>query len=301
MAVSNRSVITAPTLVLTRENIPRNIIKLALPAVTENLLVTMVYLADTLLIGRLKDPAALAAVSLGGLFLNIATQLFSAISVAATSLVAHAWGGALYEQARRVAAQAILFAIIFAAGAIALMWPSASALLALMGASTRAIGMGSMYMRIVLVALLLGFPMIVLNGIMRGSGDTRTPMTITLVMNVWHVLVATLLIFGPGPLPALGLSGAAWATASAQMLGGFLALFLVMSGKKFLKLHWRDILRWDGRLIRQILHLSLPAAGESLVMRLGFTLFMRIVSALGEIPLAAHQIAVNVESLSFMP
>ncbi|MGC8787203.1 MAG: MATE family efflux transporter [Anaerolineae bacterium] len=301
MAVSNRSVTTAPTLVLTRENIPRNIVKLALPAVTENLLVTMVYLADTLLIGRLKDPAALAAVSLGGLFLNIATQLFSAISVAATTLVAHAWGGALYEQARHVAAQAILFAIIFAAGAIALMWPSASALLALMGASTHAIAMGSTYMRIVLVALLLGFPMIVLNGIMRGSGDTRTPMTITLVMNVWHVLVATLLIFGPGPLPALGLSGAAWATASAQMLGGCLALFLVMSGKKFLKLHWRDILRWDGQLIRQILHLSLPAAGESLVMRLGFTLFMRIVSALGEIPLAAHQIAVNVESLSFMP
>jgi putative MATE family efflux protein len=301
VAVSNRSTTAVPTLVLTRENIPRNIVQLALPAVTENLLVTMVYLADTLLIGRLKDPAALAAVSLGGLFLNIATQLFSATSVSATTLVAHAWGSAHYEQARRVATQAILFALLFAISAIALMWPSASALLALMGASTRAIAMGSMYMRIVLVASLLGFPMLVLNGIMRGAGDTKTPMTITLVMNIWHILLATLLIFGIGPFPALGLSGAAWATASAQLLGGFLALSLVMSGKRFLKLHWREIFSWDGQLMGKILRLSLPTAGESLVMRLGFTLFMRIVSALGEIPLAAHQIAVNVESLSFMP
>lgn len=126
-------------------------------------------------------------------------------------------------------------------------------------------------------------------------------MTITLVMNVWHVLVATLLIFGPGPFPALGLSGAACATASAQLLGGSLALFLVMSGKRFLRLRWRDIFRWDGQLMGQMLRLSLPTASESVIMRLGFTLFMRIVSALGEIPLAAHQIAVNVESLSFMP
>jgi len=80
----------APALVLTRENILRNIIKLALPAVAENLLVTMVFISDTLLIGWLRDPAALAAVSLGGLFVNAANQLFSAVSVTATALVAHA-------------------------------------------------------------------------------------------------------------------------------------------------------------------------------------------------------------------
>ena len=87
----------APALVLTRENLARNIVRLALPAVAENLLVSMVFLSDTLLIGWLKDPAALAAVSLGGLFLNAANQLFSAVSVAATTLVAHAWGARDYD------------------------------------------------------------------------------------------------------------------------------------------------------------------------------------------------------------
>jgi putative MATE family efflux protein len=291
----------ASELVLTRENLSRNIVKLALPAVAENLLVSMVFLSDTLLIGWLKDPAALAAVSLGGMFLNVANQLFSAVSVAATTLVAHAWGAKDYARARRVAAQAIVLGVLFAAAAIAIMWPLSETIIALMGASARAVALGATYMRIILITSLLGFPMVVLTGIMRGSGDTRTPMSITLIMNVWNVLAAAALIFGFGPIPALGLPGAAIATASARLLGGILALYVVMSDRGFVKLGWKDILHWDQPLISHMLNLSLPTAGETIVMRLGYVLFMRIVSGLGEVPLAAHQIAVNVESLSFMP
>jgi len=194
-----------------------------------------------------------------------------------------------------------LLAILFAVTTIVVLWPLAGALLALMGASERVIALGSMYMRIILLTSPLGFPMVVLNGIMRGSGDTRTPMNITLMMNVWNVLAAATLIFVFGPAPALGLAGAAIATASARLLGGTVALFLVMSGRRFLRIRWRDILSWDGRLVARMVRLSLPTAGEALIMRLGFILFMRIVSALGEVALAAHQIAINVESLSFMP
>ncbi len=291
----------ASALVLTRQNLRRNIARLALPAVGENLLVTMVYLVDTLLIGWLKDPAALAAVSLASLFLNAAQQLFASVSVAATALVAHAWGAGDYERARRVAAQAVVVAVVAAAVAIGIMWPLADTMLQLMGASERAIALGSTYMRIILVTSVLGFPMVVLTGILRGSGDTQTPMNITLVMNIWNVVAAAVLIFGIGPVPALGLTGAALATASARLLGGLLALYVVMSGRRFLKVSWSDILHWDQKLIASMVRLSLPTGSESIVMRLGFILFTRIVSAVGEVALAAHQIAVNVESLSFMP
>jgi len=291
----------APRLVLTRDNISRNVIKLALPAVAENLLMTMVFIANTLLVGWLKEPAALAAVSLGGLFLNIANQLFASVSVTVTTLVAHAWGAGERERARHIAAQAIMLAILFAAMTTAILWPLAEPMLELMGASERVVSLGSMYMRVILATSLLGFPMMVLNGIMRGAGDTRTPMVITLVMNVLNILVAGGLVFGAGPLPALGLAGAAIATASARLLGGVLALYLVMSGRCFLRVRIGEVLRWDRQLNARIVRLSLPTAGESMVRRLGFILFMRIISALGEVPLAAHQIAINVESLSFMP
>ncbi len=285
----------------TSGDIPRAVARLALPAIGENLLTTMVFIVDTLLIGWLRDPAALAAVSLGGMFLNIANQLFAGIAVAATTLVAHAWGAGERERARRIAAQAIVVGVLFAVLAILVLWPAAGPLLSLMGASERATSLGIQYVRIILVTSLLGFPMIVLNGILRGSGDTQTPMTVTLIMNVWNVLAAGALTFGVGPLPPLGLAGAAWGTASARLLGGVVALYIVMSGKRFLRIHWSDLLRLDRTLIGQMVRLSLPIAGESIVTRSGFVLFMRIVSGLGEAPLAAHQIAVNVESLSYMP
>ncbi len=289
------------TLALTRESLRRHIVQLALPAVAEQLLVTMVFLSDTLLIGWLKDPAALAAVSLGGLFLNAANQLFSAVSVAATAFVAHAWGAQDYERARRVSAQAVQLGVLFSIVAIAVLWPLASPLMVWMGASARATALGALYIRTILLTSLLGFPMIVLNGIMRGAGDTRTPMNITLAMNVWNVVVAVALIFGAGPLPPMGLAGAAIATASARLLGGLLALYVVTTGRGLLRMGWRQVLRWDRSLVAQILRVSLPNAGESVVMRMGFILFTRIVSSLGEMSLAAHQIAINVESLSFMP
>jgi putative MATE family efflux protein len=74
-----------------------------------------------------------------------------------------------------------------------------------------------------------------------------------------------------------------------------------MTGKRFLPIGLRDVLRWDGQLVAYMVRLTTPTAGDSLIRRLGFVLFMRIVSSVGEVALAAHQIAVNVESLSFMP
>lgn len=289
------------SLALTGESLRRHIVHLALPAVAEQLLVTMVFLSDTLLIGWLKDPAALAAVSLGGLFLNAANQLFSAVSVAATAFVAHAWGARDYERARRISVQAVQLSVAFSIVAIAVLWPLARPLMVWMGASTRATALGTLYIRTILLTSLLGFPMTVLNGIMRGAGDTRTPMNITLAMNVWNVVVAVALIFGAGPLPRLGLAGAAIATASARLLGGLLSLYVVTTGRGLLGIGWGQLLRWDHSLVAQMLRVSLPNAAESVVMRMGFILFTRIVSSLGETSLAAHQIAINVESLSFMP
>jgi len=276
-------------------------IGLAVPAVVENLLQTLVFLVDTLLIGWLKDPATLAAVSLASLFLNTANQIFAAVAITATSLVAHAWGAGEFERARRTAAQALSVSVGLAVVSTIVLWPAARPLMTMMGTSERAIDLGTLYMQTILVTSVLSFPMLVLNGVLRGSGDTRTPMAVAAAMNVINVIGASVLVFGLGPFPAMGLQGAAIATAGARLIGGLLSLALVMSGKRFLALSWRDVLRVDLALARRMLSLSLPTAGETVLMRLGFMLFIRIVSGLGEASLAANQLAVNVESLSFMP
>lgn len=286
---------------LTREALNRDIIQLAVPAVVENLLVTMVFFADALLIGWLKEPVSLAAVGLSSTFMWIANGLFQAIAVGATALVARAWGAREFEKARNIGAQAILLGLVLGGVVMVVMWPLADDFLVLMGGEPAVVSQGSLYLRLILLTSVFSFPQMVISGIMRGAGDTRRPMQITLTMNVWNVVAAYALIFGPGPLPAWRLAGAGAATSSARMLGGCLSLFCIFSGRTVIRVEPRRLLRWDWHIIWRIVRLSLPNAGETLIARTGHTLFYRIISALGTASLAAHQIAVRLESLSFMP
>jgi putative MATE family efflux protein len=286
---------------LTFERLNRNIAELALPAVAENLLTSLVFFADAFLIGWLRDEHALAAVGLAGTFMHVLQAIFQALSVSATTMVAQFWGARREEQAARIAAQAASLSFLLAVGVSALFWALAPYLFGLMGASAETSRQGTIYLRLVLLTSFAGYPMSVLNGVMRGSGDTRTPMRVTAVMNVWNVVAAAGLIFGLGPLPALGIAGAGAATASARLLGGLLAFGALFRQHTLLRVRPRQLLRWDGGIVRTMVRLSLPTAGEFAIRQTGSLLFMRAVSSLGDVALAAHQIAVNIESLSFMP
>jgi putative MATE family efflux protein len=288
-------------LVLTDENLTRNIWKLAGPAVVENLLYTAVWFADTFLIGWLHDPASLAAVSLGGMFVSVAESIFAALTISAVAMVARAWGAKKFELGKTIAGQGIALAMLSAGIVTAIMWSNAEGLMNLMGVESEVVRLGSLYVRTVLITSFFGFPLSVLNGIMRATGDTRTPMYITAAMNVWNVLAAAALIFGAGPLPSLGVQGAAMGTASARVLGGGLAMWVVFTGRRAVHVEPRRVFQWKASIVREMLRLALPAALETLVLRAGSLAFTKIVSSLGTVSLAAHEIAITVESLSFMP
>ena len=279
----------------------RNIIQLAVPAVLENVLVTMVFFADGLLVGWMRDPVALAAVSMGAQFGWIANSLFSAIAVSATAMVARYWGQRDYERARQVAGQTVVLALLSAAVIVALGMTVADEAMALMGLEPEVARQGALYMRLILSTSFLAFPLTVIGGVLRGSGDTRTPMWITAAMNVFNVVAAYSLIFGPGPLPAWGVAGAGVATALARALGGGLAFWVILRGKSTIRVTRRHMWPLNRGLLAQMSRLSGPAMTEAVVLRSGSLLFQRIIAELGTVALAAHRIAVNVESLSFMP
>lgn len=292
---------SAPLPPMTRAELDRTILTLAAPAVAENLLRTAVFFSDTLMVGWLRNPAALAAAGLSGAFMYLLFTLIGAVDVSATALVARAWGSQDRELARRIGGQAISLGVTLSIVVLLLGLPLASRFLALMGGDAEVVGLGTPYLRIILAGSLAIFPMSVANGVMRGTGDTRTPMWNTLAMNIWNVAVSFGLVFGVGGLPALGLTGAGWGTATAGVVGCGLAFWSLMSGRTALTLSWRDLLQWRWELILPILRLALPTAGEGAVGQAGYLLFTRMVASLGTATLAAHQIALRIESLSYMP
>jgi putative MATE family efflux protein len=261
----------------------------------------MVYMVDTILIGWLNDPRALAAVGLSGTLMWAADGLFRAISISSSAMVARYWGQRDFEDARRVAGQSLILSVLVALLLMALLIPIARAFIQMMGGEPAVVALGTQYVRIILATSVISYPMTIATSIMRATGDTQRPMYITALMNALNVASAIVLIFGWGPVPRLELQGAALSTSLARTIGGIVALGVLFWPKMPVQLQLVHIARLDGQLLWRILRIALPNVVETIISRLGFILFTRILATLGTVALAAHQVALRIESLAFMP
>jgi putative MATE family efflux protein len=292
---------------LNEHTLNRSILRLAGPAVLENLLNTALFVINTLFVGWLREPAALAAIGVGNTLQVIGQNLFMALGVAALALVARAWGAGDHDGARRLTAHAIvltlLLSLVLAIPLIALADPFLRLLVRDNDARQleTVIASGAEYTRILLLVAPLAYGRVVISATMRAAGDTRTPMLITLLVNVLNVALAAPMIFGVAALPGQGVRGAAIAAAVAQSVGGLLAFAVLLSGRHRLRVRPDDLTRWSGAGVLRILRVAAPNLAEAVVLRIGFILFTGIVGGLGAAAIAAHQIANAIESVSYMP
>jgi putative MATE family efflux protein len=136
--------------------------------------------------------------------------------------------------------------------------------------------------------------------VLRGAGDTVTGMQAMILTNAVDMFASFALVRGLGPIPALGWDGLAIGTTIGYYAGGLVILTRLVRGRAGLKLEPRML--WpEPSLIRRLLRISLPGGIDILAMIGCHLLFLRIINALGNLPAAAHGIAIKIESLSFMP
>ena len=280
-------------------SVRRRVLTLAWPAVLEQLLNMSVGLADTYIVGHL-GAAPLAAVGLSVQSLNLFWALFSAIGVGSTALVARRIGAREPEAVSDVARQSILLALVIGVFVAAILWLGAPLFLDWLGAAPDVIQLGTAYLRAVASTVYMLSILFIGSAIMRGAGDTRTPMLVMLVINVVNIVVAYTLAYGVGPLPRLGVLGSGIGAASARGLGGLLMLALLVRGRGPVKIGYK-IPRPDLKTIGQILRVGLPAAAEQLLMRFGQLLLATFITGLGTVAYAAHQVAINALSVAYMP
>ena len=275
------------------------VLNLALPAVAEQMLNMMVGLVDTFLVGHL-GAASLAGVGLGNQFIFLATSFFAAVATGATALVARHIGAREPALANKIMNQSLTVGLVMALPLTLICFFGATAFMQIMGAQPDVVPLGAMYMRIVAPTLLASGLMFVGNAALRGAGDTRTPMMVMAVVNAVNIVVASLLVYGLGPFPALGVAGSALGAAIGRTSGCVLVMLLLLRGRSGLRLSLPQ-LRPDKAQLRRIMNIGLPAGVELLVMRLGMTVFAAVVAGLGTAAYAAHQVVMTSESISFMP
>ncbi|WP_394584414.1 MATE family efflux transporter [Cytobacillus firmus] len=270
---------------------------LAIPAVIENFFQTILGFVDTYFVSKL-GLVEVSAVGVTNAVLAIYFALFMAIGVAANVRIANFLGANLPEKARHISQQSLVLAILFGliTGVITLFF--AEPLLKLMGIESNVLEAGTLYFRIVGIPSIFMSLMFVLSAILRGAGDTKTPMKISIIINIVNAVLDYVLIFGFLFIPEMGIVGAALSTVFARVVGS-IALIYYLNRSKVLAFR-KDYWKLDKVHLMELTTLGAPAAGERLVMRAGQIVYFGFVVALGTNAFAAHQIAGNIEVFSYM-
>ena len=273
------------------------ILLLAFPAIIENFFQTILGFVDTYFVSKL-GLIEVSAVGVSNALLAIYFALFMALGVAANVYIANFIGANKVEKARHIAQQSIIIAVAFGllTGIITLLF--AEPLLKLMGIEENVLDAGATYFRIVAIPSVFMSLMFVISAILRGAGDTKSPMKVSIFINGINVGLDYILIFGLWFIPAYGLTGAAVATVVARMIGAIGLLLYTQRSEllKFKKEYWKP----DSVHLKELMVLGSPAAGERLIMRAGQIIYFGFVVTLGTNVFAAHQIAGNIEVFSYM-
>ena len=288
-------------LVLDAPNLNRNILRLALPAVGEMLLQTMVGVVDTIMVGQALGKDGVAAVALGGGVVWPILFLLVSVGVGSTAVVARLWGRRDHAGARYIGGQSMLIAGgfgVFLTVAGPLLLPL---LLSVYGVEPTVMADAALYVRILCYASLPWVVTMVGASVMRGFGDNVRPLVITLIANLLNIGLNYAFIYGLGPIEPMGVRGAALGTALSMGVAAVGTLVILYLGFTKARLKVSETVRPDLAAVRRIFHVGTPAMFEQGVFRVGQMVSVWIVSQLGTVALAAHQVGIQVESLSFMP
>jgi putative MATE family efflux protein len=166
-----------------------------------------------------------------------------------------------------------------------------------MGAESNVLADGVTYFKIVGIPSVFIALMFTFGSILRAAGDTKTPMKVSWWINIVHIGLDYILIFGVLGLTGLGVAGAAWATVIVRIIGTLALYYYIKKSKVSFNLFGAR----SAEDANSIIKLSTPAAIERLIMRLGQVLYFGLIVKIGTDTYAAHTIAGNIETFSYMP
>lgn len=285
---------------LTHGNIPKQLWSLAWPMMLSMFFHSLYNLVDAFWVAKIS-PAAIAAVSISQIVLFITISLAMGIAVGTSVLVGQNIGAKNIKLAERILGQGFLLTVIAAVFFTALILLFRDEFLVLSGAVGDILPLAIPYFSIVTAGSVLMFLMMMTSICFNAQGDNFTMTKLFALSTLINMVLDPILIFGFAGIPALGISGAAYATLVSQSVFLLLALRLLMKPTMMVPLRL-EYLRVNWQSVKQVIDIGLPASLNQVLNPLGFSALMFFVSATFlEAGAAAFSIGFRIEFFAFIP
>lgn len=288
---------------LTEGPIGRSLLLFSLPILAGNVAQSLNGSVNAVWVGRYLGEAALTATANANNILFFLLGSMFGIGMASTILIGQAMGAGDTAQARRVMGTSASFFIGISVIVALAGWLLAPRLLAAMGTPPASLPLAIAYLRVIFLAMPVLYAFAFLSAALRGAGDSRTPFRFLMLSVLLDIGFNPLLIFGLGPLPRLGIAGAAWATLAAQVMSLAALLLYLRHKRHVLWLGRRDaaLFRPNLPILRALVVKGVPMGLQMVLISLAMIAMMTMVNRYGTHTTAAYGAAMQLWTYVQMP
>ncbi len=283
----------------TKGSLGRSIFVLAVPMVLEMLMESIFAVVDVFFVAKLGADA-IATVGLTESLLTLIYTLAIGLSIGVTATVARRIGEQNPDGAARAAVQAIILGLLFSAALGVTGVVLAPKLLAFMGGSPGVISQGSNFTRVMLGGNASVVLLFLLNAVFRGSGDAAIAMRVLWLANIINIALGPCLIFGLGPFPELGVTGAAVATTIGRSVGVIYAISLLLRPGRRVRIEPRHLVP-NVHLMLRLVRLSASGAFQVFIGMASWIGLMLIISSFGSNAVAGWTIGIRIIIFALLP
>lgn len=284
----------------TTGNILQHILAFSWPMFVGNLLQALYNTVDSFWVGRFIGPEALGAVSISFPIMMALVALIMGLTMATTTMVSQYRGAGDEDNVRATVANSLLLIICLGIlSSIAGIFLRVN-ILNLMQTPPEILNLASQYLGIFFAGLVPMFLYNVLSSILRGLGDSQTPLRFLTYAAVLNMILDPIFIIGWGPIPAMGIRGVAWATVIAQAMSAVLAIRYILRHTNLINPNLREWrLQWD--LVKSLFTIGVPAALQSSIVSFSQIIVASLVNTFGTTVVAAFGAAGRLDQFAFLP